>query len=300
MPRLEEKFLTCQHLSPHHAKQLTAYRAFMHRFSQRQGLTPVPTVVQVAQLDDATRLSLWNMILRVNRLISDRREYTAMRKITSELWATTLEQPIDEEPYEEAVWSQIKDVVLDGEWHEALDVVEAYIDEVESNVRLDGDLRNIFNDIFARFLVAYKFVEGILIPVDSEEEAAAFQEVAQSPVLGSVAKDHLKQAALLLANRTAPDYANSVKESISAVESLVRTKTGEATLGAGLKKLERAGVAIHPALAAAWGKLYGWTSDAQGIRHGAIESSDVSQSIAKYMLISCSAFISYLLSESTN
>ena len=51
----------------------------------------------------------------------------------------------------------------------------------------------------------------------------------------------------------------------------------------------------HPALQQAWEKMYGWTSDADGIRHAAIEESDSEQATAKYMLVACSAFVSYVI-----
>ena len=69
------------------------------------------------------------------------------------------------------------------------------------------------------------------------------------------------------------------------------------TLGAGLKKLETAGVSIHPALRLGWDKLYGWASDESGVRHGSIDAASVDQSLAKYMVVASSAFVSYLIEE---
>jgi hypothetical protein len=107
----------------------------------------------------------------------------------------------------------------------------------------------------------------------------------------------LDRAVELLADRVSPDYPNSIKESISAVEAVVKKVTSEGTLGAGLSKMEAAGLAIHPALKSAWSKMYGWTSDDDGIRHGSIDPSEADQAIAKYMLVTCSAFVSYLTEE---
>jgi len=44
----------------------------------------------------------------------------------------------------------------------------------------------------------------------------------------------------------------------------------------------------------AFGKLYGYTSDGTNIRHGGIDFSHAPAEDAKYMLVSCSAFINYL------
>src|SRR5699024_3299027 len=81
------------------------------------------------------------------------------------------------------------------------------------------------------------------------------------------AQHHLDQAISLLSDRQAPDYANSIKESISAVEAIVRTFSTGKTLGDGLNKLETVGLTIHTDLKKARQKLYVWTSDESGVRH---------------------------------
>ncbi len=113
---------------------------------------------------------------------------------------------------------------------------------------------------------------------------------------------HINKALSLYADRKKPDYENSIKESISAVESICCIITGttgsQATLGNTLKKLEKdGGVVIHGAMKAAFEKLYGYTSDSDGIRHGGIDFSNAPAEDAKYMLVSCSAFINYLIEK---
>ena len=41
-------------------------------------------------------------------------------------------------------------------------------------------------------------------------------------------------------------------------------------------------------------QLYGYTSDADGIRHALLDESDLDFEDAKFMLVSCSAFTNYL------
>ena len=43
--------------------------------------------------------------------------------------------------------------------------------------------------------------------------------------------------------------------------------------------------------------MYGWTSDAEGIRHGLQDEPDLGFEDAKYMLVACSGFINYLLEK---
>jgi hypothetical protein len=107
---------------------------------------------------------------------------------------------------------------------------------------------------------------------------------------------HLNTALGHLGDRHSPDYRNSIKESISAVEALVNLINGTTsdTLGKALKRLN---VEAHPALADAFGKLYGYTSDADGIRHAAMDEPDLKFEDAKYMLVACSAFVNYLIAK---
>jgi hypothetical protein len=102
----------------------------------------------------------------------------------------------------------------------------------------------------------------------------------------------------LLSNRKNPDYRNSIKESISAVESMAKTITQKpkADLEEALRILERSGK-IHGALKAGFSKLYGYTSDEGGIRHAMMEEPDLSSSDAQFFLVSCSAFTNYLKSK---
>jgi len=101
-----------------------------------------------------------------------------------------------------------------------------------------------------------------------------------------------------LSNRSKPDYRNSIKESISAVEAFCQkiTSDDKATLGIALAKIEK-NHALHPSLKSSFKSLYGYTSDASGIRHALTDTSkDPSFEEAKFMLVSCSAFINYLKS----
>jgi len=96
-----------------------------------------------------------------------------------------------------------------------------------------------------------------------------------------------------------PNYRNSIKESISAVEAMRQIITGtKSTLGQAVKKLKDNGVQIHPAFEGALDKMYGYTSDAEGIRHALLLESTLDSTDALLMLVSCSAFVNYLKGKS--
>ena len=112
------------------------------------------------------------------------------------------------------------------------------------------------------------------------------------------ARGHLAQALSLLSDRENPDFRNSIKESISAVESLARELIGnpKATLGDALRLLEKCGV-LHGGLKSGMSAIYGYTSDADGIRHGMLDEPHLDSADAKYYLVACSAFVNYLVEK---
>lgn len=145
----------------------------------------------------------------------------------------------------------------------------------------------------------YRLHENKLIPLVSDLELAEI-EAATTTCHDSVNK-HVEKAWTFFSNRKSPDYENSIKESISAVEAMCCIITGltgaKATLGAAIKKLKDNGVHIHGAMENAFSSLYGYTSDESGIRHGGIDFKNAPAEDAKYMLISCSAFVNYLMEK---
>jgi hypothetical protein len=98
----------------------------------------------------------------------------------------------------------------------------------------------------------------------------------------------------LFSDRKSPDFRNSIKESISAVETLVKiaTESDKGTLGELIKKL-----GVHGALEKAFSNLYGYTSDEGGIRHSLMDEPNPAFDDAKFMLVVCSAFVNFVQSK---
>ena len=162
----------------------------------------------------------------------------------------------------------------------------------------DFDPRKTMNKIFEKEFVGYRFINGIIAPISDEIEVKEIEDAFTIQYNG--ARSHLEKALGFLSDREKPDYKNSIKESISAVESICQIIVGDdkASLGDALKDLEEKGITIHPALKGAFSKLYGYTSDEGGIRHAeGLFESNVSFEEAKFMLVSCCAFVNYLIAE---
>ncbi|RFA11981.1 hypothetical protein B7R21_11650 [Subtercola boreus] len=148
-------------------------------------------------------------------------------------------------------------------------------------------------DDFERYVVGYRILNDQVVPVSAPAEVAAIEDALASA--GSNARTHLRRAVELLGSRDKPQYAKVVSESISAVEATVAELTGDNTLSSGLRKLQGKGVPAHGALIDGWTKLYGYTSDAAGIRHALVRPEDADEPLAVYFLVASSAFVNYLL-----
>lgn len=155
------------------------------------------------------------------------------------------------------------------------------------------------NKIMEQEKSGYRFLNDKFINITSEEELEEISKATDSPY--ESVSTHFRKALTLYSDRKKPNYENSIKESISAVEAMCCIITGatgsQATLGNTLKKLETNGVVIHSAMKAGFEKMYGYTSDADGIRHGGIDFTNAPAEDAKYMLVSCSAFVNYLIEK---
>ena len=200
--------------------------------------------------------------------------------------------------YKEKNAEKLEKAIINSEdWYTIFDFIERYLDTCNDNKVLR--MQTEFNRILESEVSAYRIIDKKVIPITNKSEISTVEE-AMNAGFDSV-RIHLEKALGLFADRRNPDYENSIKESISAVESMCCIITGttgkNATLGNTLKKLKEKGVHIHQAMEKAFLSLYGYTSDEDGIRHGGIDFANAPSEDAKYMLVSCSAFINYLIEK---
>ena len=100
-------------------------------------------------------------------------------------------------------------------------------------------------------------------------------------------------------NHNANHPADAIRESIHAVESVLGIVTGKRDFNQALQVLEKSHK-MHPALKDAFKKLYGYTSDEQGIRHALVDqsASPAGMDEAVFMLGTCAAFVGYVIRKS--
>ena len=274
----------------------------MRLFSQRYGYKPVKSVIQTESIDQELRTGLWNALdifyWRTGRPHEHLRSSSneELKVLFDLLWLDYFKQPIDTIPeYPYLVEKQIRGYFFSCRWSEIYDIVE-FIANNYPREYTNEKFISYCNAILEREVSGYRFVGETIAQITSEEEIVEVEEaLAYGDQLRPISI-HLKTALDLLSDRKSPDYRNSIKESISAVEAICRLIAGSnATLGKALGEIRRQGkVDLHGALEGAFDKLYGYTSDEEGIRHSLLEESDLDFEDAKFMLVSCSAFINYL------
>lgn len=145
---------------------------------------------------------------------------------------------------------------------------------------------------------AYRVLEErTIVPIGSDAELEtlkrAFADLAVTEFHG--ARAHLRNAATEL---TAGNNPDSIRESIHAVESVVKVLEADGDFSRALAKLESK-AAIHGAMKAGFKNLYGFTSDESGIRHPLLEkgTARVDEIDALFMIGACAAFVSYLINK---
>ena len=269
------------------------------RFSERKGYKSIRKEIQREDLDKKTRNLLWNVFSEIiwNRVIKHREVYNeSIRPFIKRLWSQFFEETWDTIPNRQGdIYNIIKSFFFKANWYQVFDFIE-FLSEKFPNINRTNQLfvRGI-NIVLRRKLSAYRLVGDTITEISSKEEMAEIAEVLDDKDIHKSIRVHIKTALKMLSDKDSPDFRNSIKESISAVESICRIIDGKpkATLGEALKKIEDK-VEIHPALKSAFLKLYGYTSDQDGIRHSLIDLKDIDFEDAKFMLVSCSAFINYL------
>lgn len=214
------------------------------------------------------------------------------------IWLDHFKQPLDTLPlYNNRGYQTLRDHFFRGEWWEVYDFIEFVLKTVPEEWRTN--LRNFVNKFLEEENADCRIIEDEIVAITDAHEIETV-ESALDAGLSSIQR-HLKRSLELLSDRKQPDYRNSIKEAISAVEAVCQTVSGKrkATLPDCLKALKDR-KPMHPAFEQALIKHYGYTSDEGGIRHAlSEESASPSYADAKFMVVSSSAFINYVLTKAS-
>lgn len=269
----------------------------MKKFSDRLGVTIAAIEIQVESINDDLRNSLWNL------LVSELEGMGQWYSVLKELFVGYYKIPIDSLPRSnEGAREWLLKTFMESPWYEAYNLVEFVLENIHSlNHRNTSEaFEKESNIVLETELSGFRAIKGQLVPITNSMEIESIAQAASiSSSLGlEGVSQHMNNALRLLGKKPDPDYANSIKESISAIEGICKLLTKEKSGGLekALTKLSSA-TPIHPALRNGFANLYGYASDEDGIRHPILESSQVGFAEAKYMLVTCSAFVNFIIDK---
>lgn len=280
-------------------------------FSSKYGGIKKESIVYLESCPENLRISIWNIIVEL--YFQPNTQY--LSKFCRLLAKEHRKFPIDElstKTWEQQLW--LKEYYASLEWHEVYDLLEfivkthyqviaSFVDSsVNSEIRrrVISELISKINPVLTNEYSGYRFINECLCPISNDFE---MQQIAQVVNIKDnsieIVSEHIKSAIELLSKRPVPDYRNSIKESISALESIVKLLGVDIGRGisTSLNELNKK-IEIHPIIKSTTEKLYGLASNSDGIRHALLDSTTVNFDEAKFAVVTCSAIVNYLISKS--
>ena len=271
-------------------------------FSERYGYQ-VSKSIQYESINDELRIGIWNTVYKIYEILEDRNHH---KLLCNDIWIQFLKKPL---PFNNGFFIMAiydtKDFILKSDWYEVFDFIEFFINLFQNDRYKKYIPNKLIEDSFQNELEkensGYRIINKKITPITSSVEIESIHnalEVTETEYQSVFT--HLEKSLNFLANRELPDYKNSIKESISAVEAIccLLANDKKASLNNALNIIEKKGIKIHSAFKEAIIKLYGYTSDEGGIRHKEFNPTKVYFEDAKFMLVSCTNFINYLIVKS--
>ena len=271
-------------------------------FSQREGFQPFEHLPKGVHIDKTLRTDLWNLIVAHCGSFGPHHHYTYQSTISdfvASVWTEKLHRRLD---HFDSTSLGVYDIVIKHyfscQWYEVFDFIEFLIEHFRFRESRKKQFIGKCNHLLRTRLSEYGIVSGKFVKVASEQERIEIDKAVETPY--APVQIHIKRALDLLSKRKNPDPRNSIKESISAVEAACQQITGTgSTLGDALRKIEQTqSNKLSQPLRDAFSKLYGFTNSEGGIRHALLDDSEADFVTARFMLVSCSAFVNYLFAKS--
>lgn len=284
--------------------------AIRNSFSERNNIEKLSEEIQLKKLDDRTRIGILNMWSKFYEDVKWRSmlNNTNRKDILRLIITNVYNQPAP-------TWSLLKETIVLNEvektirydkYNKVFDLLEYTISmfhslKMGSTYRYGYQNNNYFsqlNKLFEQEFVGYRFIDNKISKISDPIEVKSINDTFS--VSYDTVKGHILKANVFLSDRDNPDYQNSIKESLSALEALAQIITGingaGATLGKMLKKLEDDGI-ISGAMKSGFSALYGFASEGKGIRHSSVNGTEVGFEEAKFILVISTAFINFVMAK---
>lgn len=279
------------------------------RFSERAGLIEPRNAIQRGSIDERLASRLWTVIDLC--FLREMKDWLEDGGATGLFWFHLFDDFLGE-PFDSADNfikinnAMLKKVFFESDWAIKYDLIDFLGDlasfqgggHPESSLRQQAEMFiEATNGVLEQEKSAYRFVAGQITEITGSVEIEALETAVANTSKFAGSEQHLSSALKLFSDRQTPDYRNSIKESISAVESGFTAINGEKSksLPDAMKKAEKNGFEMHPALTKGVSNIYGWTSDEGGVRHALVDAtSNVGEPEARLMLVLCASFLNFL------
>jgi hypothetical protein len=216
------------------------------------------------EINEAVKNRIWNLFLK---LVESMRKVVGDDRLIVKIWDEFFKGRINElkwlsiDPQTgKTIYrlSSIEDKFNQLEWYRYYDFLEYLMKTTEIPQAFRDIIAKEANKIFEEENIECRIIDNLVVPIIDEEEIKEIETAQKVDDRYETVKIHLQKAFELYAKRPQPDYKNSIKESVSAIEALARiiTNNPSAILGDLTKQLP-----IHPAFRDGLNKIYGWTSD---------------------------------------
>ena len=274
-----------------------------YSFSQAQGYETIPGPLKLGELPEDARTGIWNLVFdHISQSIT--REFLdalgggpwirgAWGEILRAKHCHFEHRPADDwNPQFSRICKDLRQYIEPQPFNRVFDLIQFVLRQRVCPRSFTARMRDLFTQHYAIDLGPPPTIVPAATPEEGNTVVSAAETLRRAGLRGSAL--HLSKASECLSRG---DWAGSVRESIHAIESVARQLDPEAarTLGPALASLQRHGV-LHPALKDAFSKLYGYTSNEQGVRHPLLDRThaQVGHDEAVFMLGACASFASYL------
>jgi len=269
-------------------------------FEQAEGVAPLPSQLKRGEISQEFRAVIWRILeIEFERATPEVEWGESGIYSIGQPWLNILRDAHTLHHHELGYFRQgyrevtrsVRDIIGTGSWSQVL----GWLEFVLKHPARPEDFAAHVNDAMTHCRLAYRVFDAhVICPIGSDAERQtikqAFADLTATEFGGAGA--HLRKAAEGL---TAGQYADSVRESIHAVESVARVLEPNANLlSTALAKLEKSAT-IHPAMKSGFNSLYGYTSDEKGVRHAMLEADQ--PAVALFMIGACAAFVSYMINK---
>jgi hypothetical protein len=211
--------------------------------------------------------------------------------LVEKIWDQFFKELVDKIPYMdlwepgETIYQKFSRLV----WNKVYDLLEFLAESLTGEIKIN--FIESCNKILEVENSAYRFIEEIIVDITNQMEIDVIKEALLSPF--DEPATHIENALRYYSDRENPDFANSVKESVSAIESIARIKTSTNEPLSNIVKHKKLG--IHEGLNQILNKINAYRGDASGVGHS-IKPNDSppKKNEAHLFLVICSAFVNFL------